>query len=371
MSVDQRAASQSRRIRFTSKGGGYSATFMPHTGDLFQYYEGPATAPTACFPNFSATDFVDCHLTVTSARTVGPVTPASIEYYVAGTKLTFNAAGDCTTTGFTTLFKVVGGVLRIIGNLVSVALGTPFSIQAKAIMGTAANSDYVVADLPYGCGPYVEGQSSRVTIAPGDSYNFTIGKDGNTSVKLAAKVFNKAWLAAGLFDYAWEQFKSGAWATVGSNSDILTVTESMVDTYSLFRVTVKDKGKTSVVGQDTQSVLDASDPYDIVTDIYRNETGAAGSADTATTDESLDEDMPDTAYLFYVPKMVKRGDTAQITGAIWDSVTLLDAAGVAVANIPSSSNLAGNRTGFKVTAQTFRDASGPGEYELVIEGHLP
>lgn len=366
MSVDQRSASQSRRIRFTSKGGGYSATFMPLTGDLFQYYEGSPTAPTACYPDFS-TKNVDCLLSVTSARAVGPVSPATVEYSVAGTKLTFNASGACTTPGFTALFKIVDGKLRIIGNLVAVAGGAPFSLQAKAMMGAAANSDYVVADLPFSCGPYIDGQSTKVTIAPGDQYNFTIGKDKNTSVTLTAKVFNKDWLSPALFDYAWEQFKSGAFAAFGANTQSITVQEGDVDTYSLFRVTVKEKGTSTVVGQDTQTVLDASDPYDIVTDIYRNDTGAG--AESATTDESLDEDMPPDAYLFYVPKMVKRGDSSTVAGAVFDQVSLLDAAGVWIANFSSSTS--NGRTGFKIKAQDFRDAHGPGEYELIIEGHLP
>lgn len=369
MSVDQRTALTSRRIHFTSKGGGYAAMFTPNSGKLYQQYEGSASAPTACYPDYSVSgNNVTCYLTVTSARKVGAVEPTDIEYYVAGTKLTFNAAGTCTTTGFTNLFKVVSGNLVIIGNLVSLAAGASFNIQAKAILGTGTNPDYVIADLPYECAPYVEGQGSMVSIVPGDTYNFVIGVDNNTSVILAAKVFNKVWLTATLFDYTWEQFKNGAWATVGTNSDKLTVSDAMVDTYSLFRVTVKEKGTSTVVGQYTQQVLDASDPYDIITEIYRNESGATGSAESSTTDESLDEDMPDTAYLFYVPKMVRRGSTTPLSGVTYDAASLLDAQGVAVATIQSSQNLAGNKTGFKLTVSTLRNAAGTGEYDLIIKG---
>lgn len=78
--------------------------------------------------------------------------------------------------------------------------------------------------------------------------------------------------------------------------------------------------------------------------------------------------MPDTAYLFYVPKMVRRGSTTPLSGVTYDAASLLDAQGVAVATIQSSQNLAGNKTGFKLTVSTLRNAAGTGEYDLIIKG---
>lgn len=92
MSADQKQASVSRRVIFKSKMGIYSALFMSDMGDLFQEYDGTPSAPTAFYPDFTQTPRT-LYLTVTSAKATGAVTPVSVEYTVAGTKLAFNAAG--------------------------------------------------------------------------------------------------------------------------------------------------------------------------------------------------------------------------------------------------------------------------------------
>ena len=354
------SASQSRRIFFKSRGGTYSAIFMSDSGDLFQQYTGTATAMTDFFPKYSTASPANLKLTITSSRSTGTITPASVTYRVAGITLAFNTAGTCTTTtkNMNTRFRLYNGVLQVIGNLADIADGSGFIIEAEARISSEADSDILVAHLPVSVAPYTDSKSAVVTIAPGDEKNFTLTSE-NDSVILVARIYaDGAWvLDTSAYTFEWYKLTSAGWGNPiqnGSN-DKLTVMASMVDTYADFRVVVKKSG--AEIGSDTQGVLDASDPYDIITSIkiYKG----SGSA-TDTNDETLTDDMPDNAYLEYTASMVVRGTTAALTGATWDAGHIVSADGLKMQTVTPNSNR------YQVTVGMLKACGGTGEYEFVF-----
>lgn len=362
MSATAKSASKSVTIQFTSRGA-YSAMMMSDTGDLFQMYSGSASSPNFVYPTYSTSNPATLRLTVVNARNTSAVdlTSKTVVYYCCGVQLAFNSSGACTTTtnGFNNIFRLNGKNLQVIGSLCGVAGGAGFNIQAKVMMGTTSNADYVVANCPVEIGPYVSGSSTKVTIAPGDSKNFTITANGG-SVILTARIFEKgAWVSNYTnYNFKWEQFTGGSWVSIGS-AQTLTVSDSMVDTYSLFRVTVTTKAG-GQVGSDTQTVLDASDPYDILVSAKKSENG---TTETATTDFTLEDTLPDAAYINFTPTMVRRGSTTSI-GGTFTSAPIISGDGVKVGSATKSGN------DFKVTVATLRALQGVGEYQVIFTGTL-
>ena len=357
-----KSASKGITVQFTSQGA-YTAMMMADTGDLFQQYAGSASAPTNVYPTYSPSSPATLSLSVLNAKSIDPVNLSgkTVTYICNGTQLEFNSSGACTTSGFTSIFRLSGGKLQVIGSLVGVAGGSGFLMQAKVQM-SSSSADFVVANCPVDIGPYVRGSSSKVTIAPGDNKNFTITGSGG-SVILAARVFQDgAWVT----DYSnlrfkWEKFANNAWSTLASAGQTLTVSDENIDTFALFRVTVTTAAGTPV-GSDTQTVLDASDPYDLIVSGWRSETGAA-SAEVATYDFSLNSSMPDNAYIKFKVMMVRRGSTTSVGGTF--AAQLLAADGVIV-----GAAYAKNTTGiFSVTAKQLRGV-GDGEYQMVFTGTL-
>lgn len=363
--ADQKKASITRTIMFRSKGGTYTAIFMADTGDLFQYWKGgtgPANA-TEFLPSFSTANPVTLRLTVMSSKSTTALTSANytVTYKIGSntiaTSLGVNAA-------YNTYFSLDSSKnLQVIGQIAKLGNGTGFNIIAEINI----DGDILVAVLPVTVAEYIDGVSTKVTIAPGDNKNFTIDTHGGNCI-LKARVFeNGVWNDSG-YVYEWQQFKNSAWATVGSNSATYTVSESTVDTYSMFRVNVyRDSAKTNLVGSDTQGVMDASDPLDIQLQILICETGTG--TPVATNTEMLTDVMPDTAYLRYVPTLVAR-DGSTLTGTVtWSSAALYSPQGLQVVTIPMTTG------GFNVTVANIKACvssgmSAEGDYSLEITGTL-
>lgn len=103
-----------------------------------------------------------------------------------------------------------------------------------------------------------------------------------------------------------------------------------IDTYSNFRVTVyRDAAMTEAIGEDTQGVLDSSDPYDILTTV---ESSKDGNTADDTPSETLEDTYPDEAYIKYTPKLVRRGETTAVTsGVTWKDGSLVSASGLHLA----------------------------------------
>ena len=351
---------------FRSKGGTYTAIFMADTGDLFQYWKGgtgPATA-TEFIPSFSATNPVTLQLTVMSSKSTTALSLSNYTVtYKIGTNTVATSSGGV-NAAYTTYFKLDASKnLQIIGNIAKLSNGGGFNIIAEINI----DGDIIVAVLPVSVAEYIDGSSTKVTIAPGDNKNFTIDRQGGNCI-MKARVFEDGqWKDSG-FVYVWEQFKSGAWSSVGGNSATYTVAERTVDTYSTFRVTVyRDSSKTDVVGSDTQGVMDASDPLDIQLQILISENGT--STPVATNTEMLTDVMPDAAYLRYVPTLVARDGSTLSGTVIWDSASLYTPQGLKVVTIALTNN------GFNVTVATIKACAGSGmsaegDYSLEITGTL-
>lgn len=356
MAADQKQASVSRRVIFKSRRGIYSALFMSDMGDLFQEYDGTTSAPTAFYPDFTQSPRT-MRLTVSSAIAAGSVTPVSIEYTVAGTKLVFNAAGACTTTGFTDKFKIVGGNLVIFGNLVTVAAGAGFNIQAKANMSATDSNAYIIVNAPVSIARHTAGSAGRLTIVPGDTKNFTIDQTGGSCILKAQLFKGGTWITP--TTVKWEELVGTAWTTLSATGATLTVDDSMVNSYGIFRATVVDGSETYM---DSQSVLDASDPLDItlVTKFAPSSTATA----TATSDLTLDDSMDATAYLSFTPTLVRRGETTAVGGTVtWNAAQLVNAAGVILKTVACSSGV------YKLT-EAMMASAGAGEYDFIISGSL-
>lgn len=355
-------ATTSRQIHFRSKGGSYTAIWMGSRGDLYQEYIDHGGGNVSYYPNIDSTNPIEMKLTVTSARTGGVATPASVTYYANDTELTFNAAGACTNAGLSGVFKKnSSGNLVIIGNLGAVFLGC-YLLKAKVSMAAADGADTITIQSPVTLAPYSGADSSRVTIAPGDSKNFTITEKGGSCILKALAFKGGVEVTSGL-TYEWYKFQGGTFAKLAVTTQTLTVQEADVDTYSLYKVIVKEGGTS--IGEDIQGVLDASDPYDIVISSKLNDGGGGG--DITTNDLTLNDDMPSTAYLLFECTMVKRGSSTPLAGTVKWTFSIVSGNGTKMwgRQTPSTDNT------FKITVADFTTyGAGVGDYEIVIDAEL-
>lgn len=383
--ANQTSASTSRRIFFRSRGGSFSAILMADTGDLFQMYtadsSGQPTSPY--YPMIDAQHPVMVNLTLTSSQQIGTVTPDSVEWIVNGVTLAFGTVDGqgnriCNNTDaqgnplkVNGRFKINNSnlcQLQIIGNLCDIANGAGFTIQAKAKLG----DDFVVAHLPVSIMEYIDANTAVVTIAPDDANNFTI-KEKNGNCKMKARVFENKNGTVGFYDsgyhYVWEQYKTDpnnsnvlSWQQVGTDSPTYTVQEASVGTYADFRVTVyRDAAKTDKIGTDSQGVLDASDPYEIVTSFTSSKDGT--NLDD-TPSETLEDSYPNGAYIKYTPKLVERGKTTPVTANVtWQAGSLVASNGLELTNITFNED---NDNTYKITVEKLRNLGACGEYDFVF-----
>ncbi len=352
-------ATASRKFHFTSKGGGYSAIWMGSRGDIYQEYEDVSSSVTKYYPDFSSNPFT-MSLTVTSVRRQGVITPASVTYYANGTKLTFMGT-TCTNTGWGSVFALTAdGNLKIIGNLGAVYKGN-FILAADVSISVASDEDMIHVTAPVTMPPYNGADYGRVTILSPDGKNFTISEKGGNCQLKAMTTKGGSEISSGL-TYQWYKVASGAFTAIsGATGQTLTVQEKDVDTYGMYKVIAKE-GNTEL-GFDTQQVLDASDPYDILisTQLYNG----SGSA-VATNDLELTDEMPDTAYLLFTCTFAKRGETAAVSGTASYTFSVVAGNGAHVLN-PTTSGLATNQC--KVLVSNLK-LHGYGDYELIVEGTL-
>lgn len=113
--------------------------------------------------------------------------------------------------------------------------------------------------------------------------------------------------------YKWEKAGVADWEVLeGKTSQTLTVSANDINTYGEYRVHVYRQG--SEIGTDIQSVMDASDPFDI--DPHPN-----------PEDEAITEDTTGNGQVTYTPVVVKRGTSVKALDTLFLFV-LKDAAGV-------------------------------------------
>lgn len=357
-------ASTTRIFHFTTKGGALSAIWMGDRGDIYQEYSGSGSS-TTYYPNITASqNAITMALTITSAYSTSTLTPQSVTYSANGTDLTFNGL-NCTNSGWENVFKLTAdGNLQIIGNLGLVAQNSSFILQAKATVSTATGSDTITVTAPVTMAQYSGGSNAMVTIAPGDTNNFTV-KVKKGSCLLKALVTKGGAEVTGGLSYEWYKMSAGTWTQLSATTQTLTVKEEDVDTYSLFKVVVKESG--AELGFDTQGVLDASDPYDIIVTTKINDQNGGGEVET--NDLTLSDDMAKTAYLLFTCTLSKRGSGTSLTNQELTGMspqwtfTVVAGNGAALFGQAKSAN-----NSYKMTVQTVEDnGAGIGDYEIVFE----
>lgn len=309
-------ASTSRTIKFISKAGTYTALIMSPSGDLYQDYEGTTSDVTAIYPNFATLKPVLYFVCTSSRVAEGVADPDAMEYYFNGTKITFS--GGVSTGTFAGYFQTVAPSgdqmyygLQILKNIADIAGYAPAVIKMVATISYGTQSDTIQASYTIPI-QQATGSSYRVTIASGDTKNFVITtKDGSCILKAMAYQSGNA-LSKEL-TYQWEKMGPTGWVTItGATAQTLTVYAADIDTYGEYRVHVYRAG--AEIGTDIQSVMDASDPYDI-------------DPHPSPEDEAITEDTTGNGEVTYTPVVVKRGTSTKAIDTLFYFV-LKDAAGV-------------------------------------------
>lgn len=309
-------ASTSRTIKFISKAGTYTALIMSPSGDLFIDYEGTTNDVTAVYPNFATTKPILYFVCMSSRVAEGVADPDAMEYYFNGEKITFS--GGVSTGTFAGYFQTVAPSgdqlyygLQILKDISALAGYAPATIKMVATVSYGTQSDTIQATYTIPI-QQATGSSYRVTIAAGDTKNFVITTKGGSCI-LKAMAYQSGNALTKDLTYVWEKMEATGWVTItGATSQTLTVYADDINTYGEYRVHVKRAG--AEIGTDIQSVMDASDPYDI--DPHPN-----------PEDEAITEDTTGNGEVTYTPVVVKRGTSTKALDTQFYFV-LKDAAGV-------------------------------------------
>lgn len=309
-------ASTSRTIKFISKAGTYTAVIMSPTGDLYQEYEGTVNDVTNVYPDFSVLKPILYFVCTSSRVAEGVADPDSMEYYFNGEKINFS--GGVSTGTFAGYFKTLAPSgdqlyygLQILKNIADLAGYAPAVIKMVATISYGTQSDQIQASYTIPI-QQATGSSYRVTIMAGDTKNFVITTKGGNCV-LKAMAYQSGQALSKDLTYVWEKMEATGWATItGATSQTLTVNGADINTYGEYRVHVLRAG--TEIGTDIQSVMDASDPYDI-------------DPHPSPEDEAITEDTSGNGEVTYTPQVVTRGTGTKALDTQFYFV-LKDAAGV-------------------------------------------
>lgn len=309
-------ASTSRTIKFISKAGTYTAVIMSPSGDIYQDYEGSSDDITAVYPDFSTLKPILYFVCTSSRVSEGVIDPDAMEYYFNGEKISFS--GGTSTGTFAGYFKTVAPSgdqlyygLQILKNIVELAGCAPATIKMVATVSYGTQSDTIQASYTIPI-QQATGSSYHVTVAAGDNKNFVITDKGGSCI-LKALAYQSGNALTQNLTYKWEKMGATGWEVLtGKTSQTLTVNASDINTYGEYRVHVSRSG--SEIGSDIQSVMDASDPYDI-------------DPHPSPEDETITEDSTGNGQVTYTPVVVKRGTGTKALDTQFYFV-IKDAAGV-------------------------------------------
>ena len=309
-------ASTSRTIKFISKAGTYTAVIMSPTGDLYQEYEGTVNDVTNVYPDFSVLKPILYFVCTSSRVAEGVADPDSMEYYFNGEKINFS--GGVSTGTFAGYFKTLAPSgdqlyygLQILKNIADLAGYAPAVIKMVATISYGTQSDQIQASYTIPI-QQATGSSYHVTIMAGDTKNFVITTKGGNCI-LKAMAYQSSQALSKDLTYVWEKMEAAGWATItGATSQTLTVNGADINTYGEYRVHVLRAG--TEIGTDIQSVMDASDPYDI-------------DPHPSPEDEAITEDTSGNGEVTYTPQVVTRGTGTKALDTQFYFV-LKDAAGV-------------------------------------------
>lgn len=297
-------------IKYRVKSGTYTTYVNSPSGDLVQYYTGTKSNITKIYVDFHNSPRSLFLVSISSRQAEGVATFSdNIKVNVNGIDLSFDESHTNTTPfgSNTRQFKLVQSStslsyydgIEIRENLLVDSQFAPITITLSAPVQYGTQTDILKASYTIPVMEY-SGSGNIVTIKAADNNNFVItSKDTESAaskVKMEAFVYNIE-SGAGITEnltYQWQKVvaTNEGWENI-SNATAKTfeVTESDIATYGDYRVLVYENG--NLIGSDTRSVMDATDPY--VIELNPN-----------PADETIDEDESKNSKVTYTPKVVDR-----------------------------------------------------------------
>ena len=309
-------------IKYRVKSGTYTTYVNSPSGDLVQYYTGTKSSIKKIYVDF-ATSPRSLFLVSISSRQAEGVAEFSdhVKVNVNGIDLSFNQDGVNTTTFGTNTgqFKLVRSSsslsyydgIEIRKNLLEDSQFAPITITLSAPVQYGTQTDVLKASYTIPVMEY-SGNGNIVTIKAADKNNFVITskdtKSAASKVKMEACVYDVE-TGAGITEnltYQWQKAvpTNEGWENISNaTSKTFEVTENDIASYGDYRVLVYD-GNRVLIGSDTRSVMDATDP--IIIELNPN-----------PADETIDEDESGNSKVTYTPKVVDRKNGKEMSGYLF------------------------------------------------------
>ena len=299
-------------IKYRVKSGTYTTYVNSPSGDLVQYYTGTKSNITKIYVDFATSPRSLFLVSISSRQAEGvAVFSDHVKVNVNGIDMAFNQDGVNTTTFGTNTgqFKLIKSSsslsyydgIEIRKNLLEDSQFAPITITLSAPVQYGAQTDVLKASYTIPVMEY-SGNGNIVTIKAADNNNFVITskdtKSAASKVKMEACVYDVETgkeITTGL-TYQWQKAvpTNEGWENINDETaKTFTVTESMIATYGDYRVLVYD-GNRVLIGSDTRSVMDATDPY--IINLHPN-----------PADETIDEDESGNPKVTYTPRVAVRG----------------------------------------------------------------
>ena len=301
-------------IKYRVKSGTYTTYVNSPSGDLVQYYTGTKSNITKIYVDFATSPRSLFLVSISSRQAEGvAVFSDHVKVNVNGIDMAFNQDGVNTTafgsnTGQFKLIKSSSSLsyydgIEIRKNLLEDSQFAPITITLSAPVQYGAQTDVLKASYTIPVMEY-SGNGNIVTIKAADNNNFVITskdtKSAASKVKMKACVYDVETgteITTGL-TYQWQEAvaTNEGWANIdGATAKMFEVTENKIATYGDYRVLVYD-GNRVLIGSDTRSVMDATDPY--IINLHPN-----------PADETIDEDESGNSKVTYTPKVAVRGSS--------------------------------------------------------------
>ena len=308
-------------IKYRVKSGTYTTYVNSPSGDLVQYYTGTKSNITKIYVDFHNSPRSLFLVSISSRQAEGvAVFSDHVKVNVNGIDLSFNESHTNTTPfgSHTGQFELVQSSkslhyfdgVKIRENLLADSQFAPITITLSAPVQYGTQTDILKASYTIPVMEY-SGNGNIVTIKAADNNNFVITSKKKTSaaskVKMEACVYDVetgAEITENL-TYQWQKAvpTNEGWENINDETaKTFTVNESDIATYGDYRVLVYENG--SLIGSDTRSVMDATDPY--VIELNPN-----------PADETIDEDENGNSKVTYTPKVAERGSGKETDGFLF------------------------------------------------------
>ena len=308
-------------IKYRVKSGTYTTYVNSPSGDLVQYYTGTKSNISKVYVDFATSPRSIFLVSISSRQAEGvAVFSDHVKVNVNGIDMAFNQDGVNTTafgsnTGQFKLIKSSSSLsyydgIEIRKNLLEDSQFAPITITLSAPVQYGAQTDVLKASYTIPVMEY-SGNGNIVTIKAADNNNFVITskdtKSAASKVKMEACVYDieSGTVIEDGLTYQWQKAvaTNEGWENISdATAKTFKVTESDIATYGDYRVLVYENG--SLIGSDTRSVMDATDP--LIIELNPN-----------PADETIDEDDSGNSKVTYTPKVVDRKSGKEMSGYLF------------------------------------------------------